>query len=155
MFARLRGQTQEALDDLRDLARGIYPPLLSDHGLVAAIEAQAKKAPIPVAVSAEDVGRYASEVEAAVYFSVLEALQNVVKYASATRASVSLSAPGGLLAFEVADDGVGFDPETTSRGIGLQSMADRLEALGGALVVRSEPGEGTTVRGSVSPAGRA
>ena len=155
LFGRLRCQTQEALDDLRDLARGIYPPLLSDHGLVAAIEAQAGKAPLSVEVAAENVGRYASEVEAAVYFSVLEALQNVVKYASATRARIGLSAPGGELAFEVVDDGVGFDPRTTSRGIGLQSMADRLEALGGSLIVSSEPGRGTKVSGSVPPAGLA
>jgi signal transduction histidine kinase len=149
LFARLKHQAQQALDDLRDLARGIYPPLLADHGLVAAIESQAGKAPLPVDVRAEGVGRYASEVEAAVYFSMLEALQNVGKYAKATKANVVLSAPDGVITFEVRDDGVGFDPRTTTRGIGLQSMADRLEALGGSIVIGSEPGHGTTIRGSV------
>ena len=149
LFAGLRCQTQEALDDLRDLARGIYPPLLADHGLVAAIESQAAKAALPIDLKADGVGRYPSEVEAAVYFSVLEALQNVVKYSNATSGTVVLSAPEGVLAFEVGDDGVGFDPDTTSRGIGLQSMVDRLEALGGSLVVRSEVGNGTRVTGSI------
>ena len=154
LFTQLKRQAQEALDDLRDLARGIYPPLLADHGLVTALESQTRKVPLPVDVEAEGVGRYPSEVEAAVYFSVLEALQNVAKYARATKATVVLSASNGHLSFEVDDDGVGFDPRTTSRGIGLQSMADRLEALGGSLVVASEPGRGTTVTGSVSRTGR-
>ena len=149
LFEQLKRQTQEALDALRDLARGIYPPLLADHGLVAAIESQAGKAPLPVDVDAEGVGRYASEVEAAVYFSVLEALQNVCKYAKATKATVVLSGSEERVAFEVRDDGIGFDAQTTSRGIGLQSMADRLEALGGSIVIDSAPGRGTAVRGSV------
>jgi signal transduction histidine kinase len=149
VLGQLRSDSQEALDTLRDLARGIYPPLLADHGLVAAIESQAKKAPLPVDVRGDGVGRYASEIEAALYFSVLEALQNVVKYADATKATVTLSAHRDSLTFEVTDDGVGFDTEAVSRGIGLQSMSDRLEALGGSLVVRSMPGGGTTVGGAV------
>jgi signal transduction histidine kinase len=149
VLGQLRSDSQEALDTLRDLARGIYPPLLADHGLVVAIESQAKKAPLPVEVSGDGVGRYASEIEAALYFSVLEALQNVVKYADATKASVTLSAHRDSLTFEVTDDGVGFDTQAVARGIGLQSMSDRLEALGGSLVVRSTPGGGTTVGGAV------
>jgi signal transduction histidine kinase len=77
LFQGLKAQAQEAMDELRDLAHGIYPPLLADYGLVVALEAQAKKAAIPVELNAEDIGRHGSEVEAAVYFSVLEALQNV------------------------------------------------------------------------------
>ena len=149
VLGQLRSDAQEALDTLRDLARGIYPPLLVDHGLVAAIESQANKAPLPVEVRGDGVGRYAPEIEAALYFSALEALQNVVKYAGATKATVTLSAHRDSLTFEVTDDGVGFDTETVSRGIGLQSMSDRLEALGGCLVVRSTPGSGTTVGGYV------
>jgi hypothetical protein len=80
LLATLKVEAQEALEGPRDLARSIYPPLLADHGLIAAIESQARKAPLPVDVCADGVGRYASEVEAAVYFSVLEALQNVAKY---------------------------------------------------------------------------
>ena len=149
LLAELRCDAQEALENLRDLARGIYPPLLADQGLAAALASQAKKCPLPVDLRVEGLGRYPSEVEAGVYFSVLEAVQNVLKYANASNARVALSVTDCALAFEVTDDGVGFDPETVSRGIGLQSMADRLEALGGSLEVRSAPGEGTRVRGTV------
>ena len=142
-------ETQDALEDLRDLARGIYPPLLADQGLVAAVEAQARKAPIPVEVSPDGVGRYPQEVEAAVYFSILEALQNVAKYAEATRAAIALEQRDGHLRFEVSDDGRGFDREARGYGTGLQGIADRLAALDGALEVRSRSGAGTTVAGSV------
>ena len=149
MLAQLQSDAQEALDDLRDLARGIYPPLLADKGLAAALEAQARRSPIPVAVKSDGVGRYLQEVEAAVYFCALEALQNVAKYAGASRAFVRLSLEEGLLRFQVEDDGVGFDLSATRYGTGLQGMADRLEALGGELAVRSAPGSGTTVSGEV------
>ena len=105
-----RRRRGEALEELRDLARGIYPPLLADKGLVAALESQARKSAVPVTIEADGVGRYAREAEAAVYFSCLEALQNVAKYAAASRATVSLSDGDGRLRFEVTDDGVGFDP---------------------------------------------
>ena len=154
LLAQLKEETQEALENLRDLARGIYPPLLADHGLVSAVESQAKKASLPIHVEAVGVGRYPSEVEAAVYFSVLEALQNVAKYARATEAVVALADDGGTLGFEVRDDGIGFDPQTATHGIGLQGMLDRLQALGGSLEVRSRTGEGTTVIGTV-PTGAA
>jgi signal transduction histidine kinase len=90
-----------------------------------------------------------SDLEAAVYFCCLEALQNVAKYAGASSARVRLSARDGVLRFEVADDGAGFDPSTTRFGTGLQGMADRLDAVGGSLDVRSVPGAGTTIIGSV------
>ena len=108
------------MEDLRDLARGIYPPLLASEGLAAALEAQARKAPVPTSVTADGVGRYPQEMEAAVYFCVLEALQNVAKYAGASRAEVRLAAAGRDLRFEVTDDGAGFDPETHGYGTGLQ-----------------------------------
>jgi signal transduction histidine kinase len=147
LLRELQTETEQALSDLRDLARGIYPPLLQDQGLRAALEAQARKSPIPVGVHADGIGRYAQEVEAAVYFCVLEALQNVAKYARATQATVRLAQSNGDLAFEVTDDGAGFDPDRTLRGSGLINMADRLAALGGEIGIRSAPGEGTTVVG--------
>jgi signal transduction histidine kinase len=149
MLAELQTDTAEALENLRDLARGIYPPLLADQGLPAALEAQARKAWVPITIESEGLGRYPQRVEAAVYFCCLEALQNVVKYAEPIRVTVSLSSEPGQLSFSVTDDGKGFDPATVSGGSGLQGMADRVEALGGTLHVRSEPGTGTTVTGRI------
>ena len=149
LLGQLQIETQEALEELRDLVRGIYPPLLADQGLVAALQAQARKSSVPVEVYADGVGRYPQEAEAAVYFSVLEALQNVAKYAQATRATVRLSSSNGVLSFEVADDGKGFDLATISHGTGLQGIADRLEALGGGIAVSSKLGEGTRISGRV------
>jgi signal transduction histidine kinase len=147
MLAELRQDAAGAVADLRDLARGIYPPLLASKGLVAALEAQAGKAPVPTSMAADGVGRYPQDLEAAVYFCVLEALQNVAKYAGATRAEVRLAGSGHDLTFEITDDGAGFDPESRGYGTGLQGMADRLHAHGGSLDVRSAPGAGTTVAG--------
>lgn len=149
MIEELRAEAQGALDDLRDLARGIYPPLLADQGLVAALQAQARKSPVPVRIEADGVARYTQEAEAAVYFCTLEALQNVAKYAQATQVYVRLGEQEGHLTFEVADDGAGFDPAGKGYGTGLQGMADRLSALGGRLSVDSAPGRGTIVRGTV------
>ena len=149
LVAELKDDTDEALETLRDLARGIYPPLLADQGLAAALAAQARKATLPVEVDAGGVGRYPQDVEAAVYFCVLEALQNVQKYARATTATVRVHEVGGRLAFDVSDDGIGFDPARRSRGAGLQNMEDRLDALGGTVAVSSAPGEGTMVAGEL------
>jgi signal transduction histidine kinase len=149
MLADIQAETQDALENLRDLARGIYPPLLADKGLEASLEAQARKAALPVDVEAADVGRHPQEVESAVYFSCLEALQNAAKYARASRATIALARDPGRLRFQVADDGVGFDIATTSYGTGLQGMADRLDAIGGSLEIRSTPGSGTTIVGTI------
>jgi signal transduction histidine kinase len=149
MAAQAKAESQEALETLRDLARGIYPPLLADKGLTAALESQARKSAIPIEVDADGVGRYPQEAEAAAYFCVLEALQNVAKYAEASRAVVRLRREDGFLAFTVDDDGKGFDMETTPTGSGLQNMADRVEALGGRLDIDSSPGRGTTVTGRI------
>jgi signal transduction histidine kinase len=148
MLAELRGEATEALETLRDLARGIYPPLLADEGLAVALESQARKSAVPTSVESDGVGRYPQEIEAAVYFCVLEALQNAAKYARANRVLVRLAEANGDLSFAVEDDGAGFDPGS-ARGSGLTNMRDRLEALGGTLVVRSVPGGGTTVTGRV------
>ena len=149
LASELQAEANDAMQNLRDLARGIYPPLLSDKGLVAALEGQARKANVPVEIDGHGVGRYPQDVESTVYFCVLEALQNVAKYARASRVSVRLAAEYGQLRFDVTDDGVGFDPEAETSGTGLQSMADRVEAIGGTVEIRSEPGHGTTIRGRV------
>jgi signal transduction histidine kinase len=145
----LQSRSAEALDDLRDLARGIYPPLLADRGLAAALEAQARKAAVAVTVEAEGIGRFPQDVEATVYFCALEALNNVAKYAEASHATVRLTNGASELRFEVADDGRGFDPTVVGYGTGLQGMADRVAAVGGELTVRSAPGDGTAVAGRV------
>ena len=149
LLAVVQAESQEAIDALRDLARGIYPPVLADHGLVAALEAQARKSHVPVAINGEGLERYPQEVEAAAYFCVLEGLQNVAKYAEASRAIVTLRQEDGLIRFEVSDDGTGFDPSTVKKGSGLQNMEDRIAALGGSLTVESSPRSGTTVIGRI------
>jgi signal transduction histidine kinase len=149
LLTRLGSQASAALEDLRDLARGIYPPLLADRGLAVALEAQARKAAVPTTVETANVERYAQEVESTVYFCTLEALNNVAKYAGATSAVVRLSQSDGHLEFAVQDDGRGFDADASSYGTGLQGMADRLDAVGGELRVESRPGTGSTVSGRV------
>ena len=149
LLGTLRADATDALEDLRDLARGIYPPLLADEGLGAALEAQARKSPDAVTVVTDGIGRYSQEIESAVYFSCLEALQNVAKYAAASRVTIQLAETSDELRFEVDDDGRGFDTTVRRPGTGLRGILDRLEAVGGALIVRSVPGSGTTVVGTV------
>jgi signal transduction histidine kinase len=145
---------QEALDSLRDLARGIYPPLLADRGLQPALEAQARRTPVPVTFEFDGAERYPPDVEAAIYFFVLEALQNIAKYADAASVTIRLREWEGDIDVSVIDDGRGFDPEVTPLGMGLQNMSDRLAALGGRLEIKSVPGRGTNVFGRVPiPAG--
>jgi signal transduction histidine kinase len=147
ILGELKADAAGALENLRDLARGIYPPLLADLGLAAALGAQASKSPLPVTVEADGIGRFGQDTEAAVYFCCLEALQNAAKYARATRVRICLQAQNGTLRFTVSDDGAGYDARHTPMGSGLRNMADRLAALGGRLEVRSAPGQGTTVTG--------
>ena len=149
LLGQIEVETQSALEDLRDLARGIYPPLLADQGLVAALQAQSRKSQLGVEVDADGLGRFPADVEATVYFCTLEALQNVAKYAEADRTVIRLARSNGSLSFEVEDDGLGFDPSAVGNGSGLQGMADRLAAVGGSLEVRSAPGRGTVVAGQV------
>ena len=140
-------RSRAAIDDLRALARGIYPPLLADQGLGPALRAQAGRAALPVLVETDGIGRYPRDTEAAVYFCVLEALQSIAKYARTSRAIIALSCPGSHLEFTVTDDGSGFDTAQISCGTGLQSMAYRLAAAGGILRIHSAPELGTTVSG--------
>jgi signal transduction histidine kinase len=145
MLGALQADAAGALENLRDLARGIYPPLLADLGLTAALNAQAAKSPLPVTVDADGVGRFGQDTEAAVYFCCLEALQNIAKYAQASTARICLQAQNETLRFTVSDDGTGYDARHTPVGSGQRNMADRLAALGGRLEVRSAPRRGTTI----------
>ena len=149
ILEQLRHDADEAIDNLRELARGIYPPLLASEGLGAALGGQARRFTVPVELELADVPRQPREVEGAIYFCCLEALQNVAKYAEARQVRLRLWTEDSALAFAVDDDGKGFDPATTTRSSGLQNMRDRLEALGGSLRVRSTPGSGTSVNGRV------
>jgi signal transduction histidine kinase len=149
MVEGLVGEVQATIQELRELAHGIYPPLLVDSGLVEALRAAANRNPLAVDVFAEGVGRYPSETEAAVYFCCLEALQNAAKHAAEAHVEVRLWEESGGLLFSISDDGPGFDAERAQRGHGYMNMADRLGAIGGAVRWESEPGHGATVHGSV------
>jgi signal transduction histidine kinase len=150
----LEHELDEALEEIRALAHGVYPPLLGDQGLVEALRAAASRSPLGVQVDARDVGRYPSEVESAVYFCVLEALQNALKHAvGATRVVVHLNdTRQGELRFSVRDDGIGAGDGAVRHGAGITNMRDRLEAVGGFVEVSSLPGAGTTVGGRVPTA---
>ena len=143
----LRSETTEALETLRDLARGIYPPVLEERGIAAALAAQTYRSGVPVRVEADGLGRLPIEIEAAAYFCCLEALQNAAKYAEPSAVVVRLAEDRGELAFSVEDDGRGFDPLVNAKGAGLENMRDRVAALGGSVEVRSAHGEGTTISG--------
>jgi signal transduction histidine kinase len=149
VLAQLEHDTGTAIESVRDFARGVYPPLLEADGLPAAISAEAAKAAMPVRVEAGGVQRYPREVETAVFFAILEALQNAAKYAEASSARVEIVQEGDHITFAVSDDGRGFDPAAVVDGTGIDSMTDRLDAAGGTLTIDSAPGHGTTVKGSV------
>ncbi|HEY4845139.1 MAG TPA: histidine kinase [Candidatus Dormibacteraeota bacterium] len=144
----------ESLNTLRELARGIYPPLLAEKGLATALEAHGRRAPIPVELSTNGAGRYRPDLEAAIYFCCLEALQNAAKYSGASRVQIQLSQENGDLVFAVKDDGRGYDAARVKPGAGLQNMIDRVEALGGRLDIVSAAGTGTLVTGHVPVLGR-
>jgi signal transduction histidine kinase len=142
-----RNELEQALEELRELARGIHPSVLSDRGLDAAVEGLAHRAPLPVEVEGTAGERLPDRVESAAYFVVAEALTNVAKYAQATYARVNVARDDGQVLVEVSDDGVGGANATT--GSGLRGLIDRVSALGGRLEVDSEPGRGTTVRAAI------
>jgi signal transduction histidine kinase len=148
----LERAVDEALDELRSLAHGVCPPLLADRGIVEALQSAARRSPISVSVEAYQVGRYAPEVEGAVYFCVVEALQNVLKHAEAHGVEVHLDGSRRpALRFSVRDDGVGMPDGATARGgAGITNIRDRLAAVGGGLDITSTVGVGTTVRGNVA-----
>ena len=143
-------QMDDVLQELRLLARGIYPALLHACGLREALVAAARSSPLAVSVRATGIARYPEQLEIAVYFCCLEAIQNVVKHAGPdATAMVTLSRDGPFLCFEVHDTGVGFNSEDNGSGSGLVNMRDRIEAVGGALEVTGRRGRGTSVRGRV------
>ena len=144
VLSRAQDEIEQAIGELRELARGIHPTLLRDQGLQAAVEALARRAALPVSVHGTVRDRQSEAVELAAYFVVSEALTNVVKHASATQATVLLEREPGTLRVTIVDDGVGgarVDP-----GSGLAGLVDRLDALDATLAVESPPGRGTTVR---------
>ncbi len=146
---QLGSDLQEAVQELRNLAHGIYPPLLMDRGLGEALSAAAGRAALPTAVAADGIGRYPQPVEAAVYFCVLEALQNAAKHAGeGSQVTISLREEEGALLFDVVDDGAGFDLGTGAHhGHGFVNMSDRVGAFGGSIAVDSAPGRGTRISG--------
>ncbi len=147
---KLERDVDEAIDEVRAFARGVYPALLADRGLGEALRAAGTGATIPTIVDAGRVGRYPAEVEATVYFACVEALQNAAKHArGANGVSISVTDNGGI-EFEVRDDGCGFDPEPDRWGTGLTHIRDRLSAVGGALEVDSKPGRGTRIKGTIA-----
>ena len=143
LIARARDEARLAVKELRELARGIHPAVLTDRGLGAALEALAARAPVPVDVRRLPEERLNPAVEACAYFVTAEALTNVAKYANATEASVHASVEDGCLRVEVRDDGTGGADPTC--GTGLRGLRDRVDALGGRLDVDSPMGGGTTI----------
>jgi len=150
MLGQLAEDVQTTIKELRELAHGIYPPLLADNGLGDALRAAASRSPLSVRVSiADDVARYPAEVEAAIYFSCLESLQNAAKHAPGATVDLRLWTESGGLLFSVTDDGPGYDAAMARRGHGYVNMADRLGAIGGTVRWDSTPGRGSTVSGSI------
>jgi two-component system, NarL family, sensor kinase len=149
LLEQLEGEADAADDTLRALGRGIYPPLLEAEGLGVAVTAQAERATLPVTVHATGLPRYPAEVEVAVYFSILEALQNAAKYAEASSVHVRLEPRDDGLWFEVSDDGIGFDPHRIGHGSGLTGITARLDTIDGAIEIHSRPGTGTRITGHV------
>jgi signal transduction histidine kinase len=150
MLGQLAQDVQATIKELRELAHGIYPPLLADNGLGDALRATAGRSPLTVYVTvADEVGRYPAEVEAAVYFSCTEALQNAAKHAEGATVQLRLWTEAGGLLFSVSDDGPGFDAAVARRGHGYVNMADRLGAIGGTVRWDSQPGHGAMVSGSI------
>lgn len=151
LLEELKGEAEETVETLRDLARGLFPQALVERGLVTALEAHVGKTGIDVRIEDTFGGaRFGLEEEAAVYFCIREALQNATKHAPGASITIELTHADTSLDFSVRDEGPGFLPEEVARGSGLQNMKDRIEALGGTFEIRSSPGQGTEVRGQIS-----
>jgi signal transduction histidine kinase len=149
MLDELGVAVQDTIKELRELAHGIYPPLLVDSGLTEALRAVANRSPLAVDLETQGIGRYGRDHEAAIYFCCLEALQNAGKHAPDSKVTIRIWEESGVLLFEVADDGPGFDVASAKGGHGYVNMMDRLGAIGGAVRWESEIGKGTRIRGSV------
>ncbi|MGC1282508.1 MAG: histidine kinase, partial [Streptosporangiaceae bacterium] len=149
MMDMLADEVKNTIQELRELAHGIYPPLLADSGLGEALRAAANRSPLAVTVTADGIGRYTPDIEAAVYFCCLEALQNAGKHAPQARVEVRVWEESGGLLFAVTDDGPGFDAASARKGHGFVNMADRLGAIGGTARWESQPGHGAQVLGTI------
>jgi len=149
-LGELEAELDAAIQELRDLAHGIFPSLLADQGLLAALRAVALQSPRPVEVRGRRLDRYPPEIESAVYYCCLEAIQNATKHAGpAAHVAASVTADNGSLRLEVSDDGPGFDLAAAHAGVGLRNMADRLGAVQGQLTIVTSPGNGTLISGVV------
>ena len=148
MLDQLANDIKDTITELRELAHGIYPPLLADRGLGEALRAAAGRSPLEVAVSTGKIDRYGPEVEAAIYFCCLEALQNAAKHAAGSHVDLRVWEEEGGLLFTVSDNGPGFTQDQAHSGHGFVNMADRLGSIGGTIRWESGPGQGCQVRGS-------
>ena len=148
-------EVEETIDEVRALARGIYPSVLSEHGLAAALQTAARASPIPISLDLDGIGRFSPEVENTVYFACVEAMQNVAKHARGARHVEIAVSNGEALFFAITDDGEGFDGRVAATGAGLANLRDRLAAVGGEMTIESSPGHGTRVAGRVPAAGGA
>ncbi|MEM7340240.1 MAG: ATP-binding protein, partial [Actinomycetota bacterium] len=153
LLRQLEQQAGETITAIRDFANDVYPPLLEAEGLAVAIGQQARAGTVPVSVNAEGLGRYGRDVEAAVYFAVLEALQNIAKHANAKSVIINLTDDGDDVSFEVIDDGDGFDTSVEGNGAGLRGLIDRLDTVRGQVRISSQIGIGTIVVGRVPTGG--
>jgi signal transduction histidine kinase len=142
-------QVQEAIEELRELAHGIYPHLLADQGLVPALRAAGRHTRHAVSVRGTDVGRYPQEVESAVYFSCVAAMHNAVKHGGPGEIAVHIWETAGTLRFSVSDTGRGFDPRRARPGAGITNIRDRLTGVGGSVTIASAPSQGTQVLGAI------
>ena len=149
MLDQLADDVKGTIQELRELAHGIYPPLLADSGLGEALRAAGNRSPLAVTVATDGIGRYTPDIEAAIYFCCLEALQNAAKHAPQATVQVRVWEDSGGLLFSVSDDGPGFDAAAAGRGHGFVNMADRLGAIGGTVRWESRPGQGARVLGTV------
>ncbi len=155
MLTEIGGQMDEALEEVHGLARGIYPPLLAEHGIGEALRSANRRSPWPASLDVDTVGRYSPDTEVAVYFCCLEALQNIAKHAGPrVGGTVRLWEHGSRLHFEVRDEGIGFAEHRDGSGAGLTNIRDRMAAAGGTARVSSRVGRGTVVSGSVPIASR-
>jgi signal transduction histidine kinase len=150
MLDRLGVEVDETIDELRNVAHGLYPQILTQHGVGAALDAVAERSAMPIRIVDRGLGRHTEALELTAYFCCLECVQNASKYAGrGASVTIRLSDDDGFVRFRVEDDGVGFDPAAVAHGDGLTNLADRVAAVGGTLDIDSAPGRGTRITGAL------